>query len=161
MKLPLESLKKIHNYFIDTDQSLCVAESCTGGLLSVWLTHLPNSSKYFKGGLVSYSTEIKITKLGLDPEKVEKEGLVTENCAKSIAQGVKHFFNADWAISITGIAGPSEGVLGEPVGKVAFSLSSQLLTKNSIKHFEGPKRQDIRHQASFFALDFLISGFKY
>ena len=160
MKFPIDSLKTIHKHFISAGESLCVAESCTGGLLSFCLTHLPGSSKYFKGGLVSYRTEVKLDCLGLCEEKIKKEGLVTEDCALSMAQGVKKLLKADWAISITGIAGPSKGVLGEPVGKVAFSLSSPSANQSLIKQFKNPDRKDIRHQATFFALDFLISGFK-
>ena len=160
MEIPIQSLTKIHKHFIEAGESLCVAESCTGGLLSFWLTHLPDSSKYFKGGLVAYQTKVKIDHLGLQAEKIKKEGLVTEECALSIAQSVKSLLKTDWALSITGIAGPSEGALGEPVGKVAFALNSKQISKSAIKHFKGPKRKDIRHQAAFFALDFLISGFK-
>lgn len=160
MKAPVHSLKIIHNYFINSGENLCVAESCTGGLLSFWLSHLPGASKYFKGALVSYKTELKIAHLGLNEEKIKKEGVVTESCALSMAQGVKNLLKSDWALSVTGIAGPSLGDLQEPVGKVAFGLSSPRANKSSIQYFEGPKRKDIRHQAVFFALDFLISEFK-
>ena len=160
MDLPLDFLKKIHNYFIDTKQSLCVVESCTGGLLSFWLTHLPHSSQYFVGGLVSYATQVKIKELGLDPKQIEEQGLVTKSCASSMAQGVKNRLKTSWALSITGIAGPSKGALGEPVGKVAFSLHSPFENKSIIKHFKNLNRKDMRHQATLFSLDFLISGFK-
>ena len=73
MDFPLDSLTKIRRYFISTGESLCVAESCTGGLLSFWLTHLPDSSKYFKGALVSYREEVKIAHLGICAEKIKKE----------------------------------------------------------------------------------------
>ena len=160
MEIPIQSLAKIQKHFIKAGESLCAAESCTGGLLSFWLTYLPDSSKYFKGGLVSYQTEVKIEHLGLQAGKIKKEGLVTKDCALSMAQGVKNLLKTDWAISITGIAGPSEGDLGESVGKVAFAFNSKQTNKSIIKHFKGPKRKDIRHQAALFALDFLVSGFK-
>ena len=160
MEFPLHSLKKIHKYFTNSEKSLCAAESCTGGLLSFWLTHLPGSSKYFKGALVSYKTEIKIAQLGLEPEKIKKEGLATKHCALSMAQGVKRLLKADWALSVTGIAGPDKGDLGEPVGTVAFSLISDFSSKSSIQKFKGPERKDIRHQSALFALDFLISELK-
>lgn len=160
MKFPLDSLQKIHNYFIYSGENLCLAESCTGGLLSFWLTHLPDSSKYFKGALVSYREEVKIAKLGLCKEKIKTEGLVTEDSALSMAQGVRKFLKTDWAISVTGVAGPSKGALNEPVGKIAFSLSSRIVNKSLIKYFEGSGREDIRHQAALFALDFLISELK-
>lgn len=160
MEFPISTLKKIHSYFIHSKESLCTAESCTGGLLSFWLTHLPGSSVYFKGGLVSYQIELKISLLGLSEETIKKEGLVTKHCALSMAQGVKNLTAADWALAITGIAGPSLGDLGEPVGKVAFALSSKKTEKSLIRQFEGPMRKDIQHQSALFALDFLVSGFK-
>ena len=137
-----------------------MAESCTGGLVCFWLTHLSGSSKYFKGGLVCYSPQVKIEHLGLSQKKIKTEGLVTKYCALSMAQGVKKFLKADWALALTGIAGPSQGELGEPVGQIAFSLVSPGAKKSLIHFFKEPKRKDIRHQASLFALDFLISGFK-
>ena len=160
MMIPIKTLKQIQKHFLLTGQSLCVVESCTGGLLSFWLTHLPDSSKYFKGGLISYMTEVKVEKLGLDPKKCEREGLVTKNCAESMAQSVRDFFKADWAFSTTGVAGPAKGSLAEPVGKMAFSVVSKNFSKSLVKTFEGPKRQDLRYQASLFALDFLLFEFK-
>ena len=161
MESPIEALNTIHKYFIDTKKSLCVVESCTGGLLSYWLTHLPDSSKYFKGALVAYQTELKINHLEMSAEKIKKEGLVTKDCALSMAQSVRKLLKADYAVAVTGVAGPSKGFLGEAVGKVAFSVSSEFINKSSIKQFKCLERKDIRHQATFFALDFLISGFKY
>lgn len=157
---PLSRLKKIQNYFLSSRQSLAVAESCTGGLLGFWLSHLPGSSQYFKGGIISYQTELKIKLLGLCENQIQEKGLVTEDCALSMAQGVKKLLKSDWALSTTGIAGPALGELGEPVGKLAFGLNGPDRNKSQIEHFPGPKRQDIRHQAALFALDFLISEFK-
>ena len=160
MKPPVNSLKKIHGYFMDTNKSLCVAESCTGGLVSYWLTHLPDSSKYFKGGLVSYREEVKIKVLGLNVKKIKKEGLVTKDCALSMAQAAKKLLKADYALSVTGVAGPSPGTLGEPVGQVAFALCLPKKTQSSIQYFKGPTREDIRYQSAIFALNLLISFLK-
>jgi len=160
MDIPIPLLQKIHNYFIHSKESLCTVESCTAGLLSFWLTHLPKASSYFKGGLISYQTELKIKLLGLSPEQIKQEGVVTKNCARSMAQGVKNLINADWALAITGVAGPDLGDLKEPVGKIAFALISKKGQKSQIQNFKGPKRQDIRHQSALFALDFLISELK-
>ena len=154
--IPTKNLEQIQKLFLKKGHSLSVVESCTGGLLSFWLTSLPDSSKYFKGGLVSYSTAVKIEQLGLDPKKCEEEGLVTKNCAGLMAQSIRKLFKTDWSVSITGVAGPAKGSLGEPVGKVAFSVDSEHLTKNHIQLFGDLKREDIRHKASLFALDFLL-----
>ncbi len=134
-ELPLKLLKPIHNYFTQSNQSLCVVESCTGGLLSFWLTHSPGASQYFKGALVAYKTEVKIQLLGLCPQKIKKDGLCTVDCALSMAQGVKKLLKADWAVAVTGVAGPSKGEKGEPVGKVAFSVLSHQVQKSLVKQF--------------------------
>ena len=158
MKIPINSLNKIHKYFIFAKESLCVAESCTGGLLGFWLTSLPGASVYFRGGLISYQTEIKIKLLGLEKEELQKEGWVTKACALSMAQGVKNLLNSDWALAVTGVAGPSKGSLGENAGKIAFSICSPKASKSIIYQFEDAMRQEIRQKAGLFALDLLISA---
>ena len=158
MKVPVDTLKKIHRYFTSVEESLCVVESCTGGLLSFWLTSLPGASGYFKGGLVSYQTEIKIKLLGLERERLKKEGWVTKACALSMAQGVKNLLKSDWTLAVTGVMGPSKGSLGESVGKVAFSVCSPRGNKNLIHQFGDAMRQEMRQETGLFALDFLFSA---
>ena len=160
MNFPNHLLKVIHKYFCNSKESLCVAESCTGGLLSFWLTETPGASQYFKGGIIAYQTAIKIEQLGLSPQKIAQEGLVTQNCVSLMAQSVKKKFKADWALSTSGIAGPSKGERGENVGKIAFSVCSPRAEKSLVKQFNDINRQTLRHKAGFFALDFLISEFK-
>ena len=160
MNSPKNLLKAIHKYFCDTDESLCVAESCTGGLLSFWLTEMPGASQYFKGGIVAYQKEIKVEQLGLSAQQIKQKGLVTQNCVLSMAQGVKKKFRSNWALSTSGIAGPSKGERGENVGKIAFSVCSPRAEKALVKQFNDTNRQNLRYKASLFALDFLVSEFK-
>ena len=160
MKTPIHLLKIIHNYFYNSGESLCVAESCTGGLLSFWLTDLPGASRYFKGAILAYQTSVKIEQLGLSAQKIKQEGLVTENCVSFMARGVKKKFNTDWSLSTSGIAGPSKGERGENIGKIAFSVCSPGSEKSLVKQFNDINRQALRYKASLFALDFLISEFK-
>lgn len=160
MKIPFSLLKEIQSYFLASGETLCVAESCTGGLLSFFLTANPGASQYFKGGLVSYQTEVKIKQLGLSPQKIKIQGLVTEDCAVSMAQGVRKKFSTDWSLSITGIAGPSKGQLAENVGKIAFSVCSKNSQKTSLKQFNDIHRQGLQYKSAIFALDFLLSEFK-
>ena len=160
MRSPDKLLKLIHKYFCETKESLCVAESCTGGLVSFWLTETAGASQYFKGGIVAYQSLIKIEQLGLSAEKIKLEGLVSKNCVLSMAQSIKKNFKSDWAISTSGIAGPSKGERGENVGKIAFSVCSPSSEKSLVKQFNDISRQSLRYKASLFALDFLISEFK-
>ncbi|MCY4321113.1 MAG: CinA family protein [Bdellovibrionaceae bacterium] len=160
MNVPTHLLKKIHKYFYNSKESLSVAESCTGGLLSFWLTELPGSSRYFKGGIVAYQTVVKVEQLGLSSQKIKQEGLVTPNCVRYMAQSIKNQFKSDWSLSISGVAGPSKGDRGENVGKIAFSVCSPDTVRSLVKQFNDINRQNLRYKASFFALDFLISEFK-
>ena len=160
MKTPFHLLKIIHDYFYNSGESLSVAESCTGGLLSFWLTALPGSSQYFKGGVTAYQTAVKVEQLGLSSQKIKQEGLVTQNCVLSMARSVKKKFNSEWALSSSGIAGPSKGERAENIGKIAFSVCSPISEKSIVKQFNDIGRQSLRYKASFFALDFLISEFK-
>ena len=159
-KMPDQRIAQIHSYFMESQEQLCAVESCTGGLLSFWLSSSPGASSYFKGGLVSYQKEIKKWELGLSEQMMETQGLVTASFAKNMAQSIKKKWSCDWAVSVTGIAGPSLGDLGENIGKIAFSVCSPSAEKSIVKQLYGTGRQNFQYKASLFALDFLISGFK-
>ena len=160
MKEPFFLLEQVRDYFLESKESLCVVESCTGGLLSFWLTSLPGASQYFKGALVSYQTDLKIQELGLSPQKIAIQGVVSTDCALSMAQSVKKKFHSDWSLSTTGIAGPSKGERGENIGKTALSVCSPHSQKVLLKQFNDANRQSLRYKVSLFALNFLISEFK-
>ncbi|MFC1675360.1 CinA family protein, partial [Candidatus Omnitrophota bacterium] len=99
----------IHDLFIQKKISLAVAESCTGGLLASLLTQLPGSSKYFTLGVVTYSNNAKSSCLGITPGTIKKHGAVSREVARRMASSVRRIAAADFAIGITGIAGPSGG----------------------------------------------------
>jgi competence/damage-inducible protein CinA-like protein len=99
---------------------LGLAESCSGGLLAARITNLPGSSAYLAGGVVAYSNEAKAELLGVDPGLIEAEGAVSPEVAEAMALGALERFDADVAVSITGIAGPDGGTEEKPVGYVCF-----------------------------------------
>jgi nicotinamide-nucleotide amidase len=99
---------------------LAVAESCTGGLLAGRLTERAGSSAYFAGGVVSYSNEAKSALLGVDPTLIERHGAVSLEVAEAMADGALARFEADTAVSITGVAGPGGGTEDKPVGYVCW-----------------------------------------
>jgi len=105
------------------DQTIVFAESCTGGLLSSSLTSISGSSQVFKGSIVSYSNELKNSLLNISEEKLTKYGAVSEEVCESMAINVKEKLGADWAISISGIAGPYGGSQDKPVGLVYISIA--------------------------------------
>lgn len=103
---------------------IATAESCTGGLLAHTLTNIPGSSAYFKGGVVSYSNEVKMKVLGVKRETLEQYGAVSEQTAREMAEGVKNLMEVDVAVATTGIAGPGGGTPSKPVGLVYIGLAT-------------------------------------
>ncbi len=105
-------------------KTIAIAESCTGGCLAKLLTDVPGASRYFTHGWVAYCNEAKIGELGVPPELIEKHGAVSEQVAESMAEGARRKAGTDFAIGITGIAGPSGGTEQKPVGLVYISVNS-------------------------------------
>jgi len=101
---------------------IATAESCTAGLLAARLTERAGSSAYVMGGAVAYSNEAKSEVLGVEPELIARHGAVSEPVANAMAEGALSRFEADTAISITGIAGPDGGTEEKPVGTVCWSV---------------------------------------
>jgi PncC family amidohydrolase len=104
--------------------TLATAESCTGGLVSHRITNVPGSSAYFLGGFVTYSNEAKQRFLDVSDETLLAYGAVSEETAREMARGARHRMDADLAVSVTGIAGPSGGTAKKPVGLVYVALSA-------------------------------------
>jgi competence/damage-inducible protein CinA-like protein len=102
-------------------RKLALAESCSGGLLAARITDLAGASEYFAGGVVAYSNEAKSELLGVDPDLIEAKGAVSPEVAEAMAIGALERFDADVAVSITGIAGPGGGSEEKPVGYVCFN----------------------------------------
>lgn len=107
--------------FAANGQRLVTAESCTGGWVAQCLTAIAGSSTWFDRGFVSYSNEAKREMLGVGMETLTAHGAVSEATAIAMARGALHNSHADWALAITGVAGPSGGSPGKPVGTVCFA----------------------------------------
>ena len=105
------------------NETIVFAESCTGGLLSSSLTSISGSSQVFQGSIVSYSNELKNSLLNISKEKLTKYGAVSEEVCEAMAINVKEKLGADWAIAISGIAGPNGGSQDKPVGLVYISIA--------------------------------------
>jgi len=106
-------------------KTIAVAESCTGGLLAKFLTDIPGSSKYLTHGWITYSNEAKIGELGVSAELIQEYGAVSEQVARAMAIGARKKAGTDYAIGITGIAGPKGGTEQKPVGLVYISVDSE------------------------------------
>jgi PncC family amidohydrolase len=103
-------------------QTVATAESCTGGLIGDVLTDIPGSSDYFLGGVIAYADSVKRSVLGVRPGTLSVLGAVSEETAIQMARGARRLLNADYALSVTGIAGPSGGTRQKPVGLVYIAL---------------------------------------
>ena len=137
-------------------QRLVTAESCTGGLVAGALTALPGSSNWYERGWVTYSNAAKIDELGVDPHLLAKHGAVSEIVAAAMAGGARIAGRADFALSITGIAGPDGGTAEKPVGMVCFGWATPTHTLTETWHFSGD-RQRVREESVAHALAGLIA----
>jgi PncC family amidohydrolase len=104
-------------------KTLALAESCTGGFIANQITNVPGASKVFLGGVVSYSNAAKQKFLGVRAGTLERHGAVSEAVATEMARGARKRFGTDFAIAVTGIAGPTGGTKIKPVGTVFIALS--------------------------------------
>lgn len=136
------------------EATLALAESCTGGLLAAELTALPGASAWFLEGAVTYSNAAKIRQLGVDAAVLEQHGAVSEPVARQMAEGIRTRSGATYALSITGIAGPSGGTPDKPVGTVHIALATP---EGSLHHhaFLPGGRERTRVLAAATALDLL------
>ena len=104
--------------------TLATAESCTGGWLGKLLTDVPGSSKCYKGGVISYTNEVKHSVLGVPQELLDTVGAVSEPVARAMAEGACRVIGADIGVSVTGLAGPDGDGSGRPVGLVYIAICS-------------------------------------
>ena len=106
-------------------KTIALAESCTGGLLAKLLTDIPGSSKYLTSGWITYSNEAKISELGVPADLIQEYGAVSEQVARAMAISARKKAGTDYAVSITGIAGPTGGTEQKPVGLVYIGVDSE------------------------------------
>ena len=130
----------------ERNQTIVFAESCTGGLLSSSLTSISGSSQVFKGSIVSYSNELKKSLLDISQGKLNKYGAVSEEVCEAMAINVKNKLGADWAIAISGIAGPNGGTQEKPVGLVYISIAGPNNHITNIKKIFNSTRNRIEIQ---------------
>ncbi len=150
-----ESLEKIAGYYLQMrDATLAVAESCTGGLLAQRITSVSGSSRYFVGGVVVYSNDLKSQFCNVPPLLIAEHGAVSKEVAAALAEGIRKRCRATLGVGITGVAGPTGGTDEKPVGLVYVALSDSYETKVEERRFPGD-RERIRHWATQQALDMI------
>lgn len=115
--------KTVGKLLREKNKTLAIAESCTGGYISHLITRVPGSSDYFKGGIISYSNEIKIYQLGVNEATLKEKGAVSKETALQMAEGIRKRMKSDFGIGVTGIAGPLGGTSEKPIGTVWIAVS--------------------------------------
>ncbi|WP_233842007.1 CinA family protein [Dyella sp. 2HG41-7] len=136
---------------------LASAESCTGGWIAKTLTDLSGSSAWFEAGVVSYSNAAKMSLLGVRRETLERFGAVSKETALEMASGAVDRLNADVAVAVTGIAGPTGGTPDKPVGTVWIGWARRSGAAHArLFHFEGD-REAVRRQTVAEALEGVLA----
>lgn len=134
---------------------LATAESCTGGLVAGAITDIAGSSGWFERGFVTYSNRAKIEQLGVDPDLIARHGAVSEQTVKAMAEGALAASGAQWAVAVTGIAGPGGGSPDKPVGTVWFAWAGPRGVEAMHRRLEGD-RAAVRAASVAIALQGLV-----
>ena len=149
----------VHNILIERGEKLAVAESCTGGVIASKFTAQAGASAYFMCGVVSYSNESKCNVLGVSTSDIEQFGAVSEQVAKAMVLGVKAISGANFAISTTGIAGPTGGSKEKPIGTVWIGIATPEKCYAILKNC-GTDRSQIISRATAYAIAMLYEELK-
>jgi PncC family amidohydrolase len=150
-------LKRVHLLLRSTGSTLATAESLTGGRLAVAMTDVPGASETYLGGVVSYATEIKSSVLDISDEIVERHGVVSPECARAMASGVRAIMGATYGISTTGVAGPADQE-GKPPGTVFVGIAGPGLLEVVALELSGKRGQiqDRTCREAFEALEAVL-----
>lgn len=135
--------------------TVATAESCTGGLIGHSLTAIAGSSDYYLGGVVSYSNEVKIRLLGVPQSALERHGAVSAQVAVAMAQGARERIGCDFAVSVTGVAGPGGGTEAKPVG-LAYVAAAGPAGHEVRRHLWSGDRAANKERSAVAALELLL-----
>jgi nicotinamide-nucleotide amidase len=150
-----ESLEQIVSYWLQMrNATVAVAESCTGGLLAERITSVSGSSRYFLGGAVVYSNQLKTELAGVPEEMIHRHGAVSREVAAALAEGIRYRCESTLGVGITGVAGPTGGSAEKPVGLVFHAVAGDSGTDVVERNFIGDRKR-VRRFASTMALDML------
>ena len=142
-KLPVEAVLLIGEHLVDRAETLSVAESCTGGQIAVACTAVAGASRWFVEGLVTYANSAKVNRLGVTEQSLQENGAVSAVVASEMAQGVRQSAGTTYGIATTGIAGPTGGTPGKPVGTifVAFATPQETVVQRLLCKGDRQKNQ--------------------
>jgi PncC family amidohydrolase len=152
----LESLAiRLQAIALERGLTIGTAESCTGGLIGHTLTQVPGSSDYYRGGVISYSNELKRDLLGVSADELERHGAVSEEVARAMAEGALARLGVDCALAVTGVAGPGGGTVDKPVGLTYVAVAGPRDTRSRRHLWAGDRRENKERSASA-ALELLL-----
>jgi nicotinamide-nucleotide amidase len=137
------------------NQRVSAAESCTGGWIAKALTDVPGSSRWFEGGVVSYSNAAKHSVLGVPADLIAAHGAVSEPVVRAMAEGARAKLGSDIAVAVSGVAGPDGGTAEKPVGLVWLAWASRRGTISERRTFAGD-RESVRRQSVALALQRML-----
>jgi PncC family amidohydrolase len=150
-----DAVMEVHRAFKEKGGTLAVAESCTGGLLAHWLTEVAGASSFFLGGVVAYAEGMKTRVLGVPGASIEERGVVSEECARLMAEGVRALAGADYALGTTGNLGP-DALEGKPRGLIYVAASAPGETRARELRLGGSRHQN-KEEAALAALELLLT----
>lgn len=148
--------KQIIEWLAAAKKTLVTAESCTGGSVAATLTDIPGASAAFYGGYVTYANAAKSRMIDVQPRLIRDFGAVSNQVARAMADGARNTARADYAVAVTGIAGPDGGTEKKPVGLVYVAVSSELATVVIEHRFGDFGREGVRQASVAAALDLVL-----
>ena len=147
--------QRVGDLLLSKKVTLATAESITSGYLSHLITSVPGSSSYFRGSIIAYDNEIKKKVLNISPDLIKNYGVVSEQVVKEMALSVKKIMGVDYALSTSGIAGPSGGTNGVPVGTIWTAIASPYGVKAKKYHFGTDRSLNVKRGANAILLNLI------
>jgi PncC family amidohydrolase len=154
----LGEIRKVHEIFKEKGLTLAIAESCTGGLISHFITALPGASVFFRAGVVSYSEDIKKDMLGVSSDTIDHHGIVSEHTAKEMAERIRFITKSDYSLSSTGNLGP-DMLEGKKQGLVYIAACGKGRTFSRELQLTG-EREGNKEEAALEALKMIVDFVK-
>ena len=152
-------IEKIILELSQKNQTISFAESCTGGRIASAFTSVSGSSKILNGSCITYSNEVKHKWLGVSKKTLESYGAVSKECVYEMLDGIKAMASSDYALAVSGIAGPTGGTEFKPVGTVYIGVLTPTNKMVYKSHFEG-NREEIQRKSTTFAIEELAKYLK-
>ena len=148
--------KQIIDLLTEKNKTIVTAESCTGGTIAAALTDIPGASAALYGGYVTYANTAKTRMIHVQARLIRDYGAVSNQVARAMADGARNTAHADYAVAVTGIAGPDGGTVHKPVGLVYVAVSSELATVVIEHRFGDLGRDEVRKASVRAALDLVV-----